>query len=372
MGVSPLQQWKANAGPACSILALPAMSERRKVPQVREPYPRTVSGVRKMKLGWIYDRRFLQHITGESHIERPERLTTILEGLDEARLLDSLEPVPFRQATAEQLALVHEPAYVDLVRLMCDEGFAFIGSRETCVCPQSYDVAALAAGGVLAACDAVMAGDVKRVFCAVRPPGHHAESDQAMGFCLFNNVAIGAQHLVSRHPVSRVAIVDFDVHHGNGTQHIFAGRKDVFYISLHERPGSLPFPGTGEAIEIGYGSGTTYTLNVPLVRGSRLPEYEAAIERNVRPALDRFRPEVLMLSAGFDALMWDNAANISLEPEAFAIMTEHFVDVAEQYASGRLISVLEGGYDLPNLGRAVAAHVRALLGTKQERPAGDG
>ncbi len=314
-----------------------------------------------MKLGWIYSRQFLQHDTGDSHIERSERLRAIIENLQESGLLARLTPVPFPSATVEQLSLVHEPAYVDLVRIMCDEDFGFIGSQDTCICPWSYDVAAAAAGGVLAACDAVMDESVDRAFCAVRPPGHHAEADQAMGFCLFNNVALGAEHLVRNHGLSRVAIVDFDAHHGNGTQHIFESRSDVYYISLHERPGSLPFPGSGEAAETGCGRGQGYTMNVPLNRGTAEAEYLAALDSQVLPALDHYRPQFVLLSAGFDALMWDDVANLSLEPQSYGPITRRLARVAERHAAGRLVSVLEGGYDLPNLGSAVAAHISALL-----------
>jgi acetoin utilization deacetylase AcuC-like enzyme len=161
--------------------------------------------------------------------------------------------------------------------------------------------------------------------------------------------------------LSRVAIVDIDVHHGNGTQHIFASRSDVFYISLHERPGSLPFPGSGEADETGCGQGEGYTLNVPLNRGSGEAEYLAALDNQVVPALDRYRPQFVLLSAGFDALMWDDMANLSLEPSSYGPITERLVRTAERHASGRLVSVLEGGYDLPNLGSAVVAHASVLL-----------
>jgi acetoin utilization deacetylase AcuC-like enzyme len=315
-----------------------------------------------MGFGWVYDRRFLQHDTGPGHIERPARLEVIVDTLDQLGLLGRMEPVPFGAATAAQLALVHDPVYVELVQMMCEGGFTCVGSPDTAVCPKSYDVAVLAAGGVLAACDAVLADRVSRAFCALRPPGHHAERDQALGFCLFNNVAIGAEHLIRHHGLSRVAIVDFDVHHGNGTQHIFEERADVFYISLHERPESLAFPGTGAADEKGRGAGEGYTLNVPLDRGSGEPQYRAALETQVVPALHRYRPEFLLVSAGFDALMWDRISHLSLEPNSFGWITEQLVQVAERYAGGRLVSVLEGGYDLSNLGPAVAAHVASLMG----------
>ena len=321
----------------------------------------TAFGGAETKLGWIYDRRFLDHDPGPSHVERPERLEVIVRALQRAGLLDAMDALPFQAATAEQLALVHDPAYVDLVRMMCDDGFTFIGSSDTCIGPRSYDVAALASGGVLAACDAVLEGRVRRAFCAVRPPGHHAEADQALGFCLFNHVAIAAEHLVRNHRVPRVAIVDFDVHHGNGTQHLFESRRDVFYVSLHERPGSLDFPGTGAAEERGSGAGEGYTLNVPLDRGSGDAEYRAAFEHQVLPALDWYRPEFILISAGFDALMWDRIAHLSLEPASYRWITQTLVRAAERHAGGRLVSVLEGGYDLANLGPAVAEHVRALM-----------
>jgi acetoin utilization deacetylase AcuC-like enzyme len=314
-----------------------------------------------MTLGWIYDPRFLQHDTGRSHIESPRRLEVIVRALQSEGLLDQMLELPFRQATPEQLALVHEPAYVDLVRLMCDEGFTFIGAQDTCIGRWSFDVAALAAGGVLAACDAVMAGTVARAFCAVRPPGHHAEVDQAMGFCLFNNVAVGAEHLVRHHGLTRVAIVDFDVHHGNGTQHAFQSRNDVLYISLHERPESLQFPGSGAAVETGSGPGEGLTRNVPLDRGSGRDEYRSAMEQQVLPDLDEYRPQFLLLSAGFDALMWDDISHVSLEPSDFAWITDALVQAAQRHAGGRVVSVLEGGYDLPNLGAAVSQHVRSLM-----------
>ena len=313
-----------------------------------------------MKVGWVFDRRFLQHDLGGVHVECPARLEVIVEALRGAALLEHLAALRFSPATFEQLALVHDPAYVELVQLMCDGGFTFIGSPDTYLCAASYHVAALAAGGVLAACDAVMAGEVVRAFCAVRPPGHHAAADQALGFCLFNHVAIAAEHLVRRHGVTRVAIVDFDAHHGNGTQHMFQRRRDVLYVSLHERPGSLEFPGTGHAGERGCGDGLGYTLNVPLDRYCGQREYLEAVDRHVLPALHRYRPQVLLISAGFDALAGDNVAHLSLDPESYGPLTDALVAVACRHSQGRVVSVLEGGYDLGHLGAAVVAHVRAL------------
>ena len=277
--------------------------------------------------------------------------------------MPQLQSLAFSPATSQQLSLVHDPAYIDILRMLCEEGFTFVGDPETSICAASYDVAALATGGVLAACDAAVSGEIARAFCAVRPPGHHAEVDQAMGFCLLNHVAIAAEHLVRHHGLARVAIVDIDAHHGNGTQHFFESRGDVFYVSLHERPESLCFPGTGHRHEIGLGAGRGWTLNIPLDRGSGIQEYGHALRHKVVPALDAFRPDFILLSAGFDALMWDRVSNLSLEPSDFGPITEAIVRVADRYAQGRVVSVLEGGYDLGHLAPAVVAHLRALLAT---------
>lgn len=314
------------------------------------------------RVGWLYDPLFCVHDTGRSHVESPQRLTVILAELQRRNLLAELNLVSFRRAAPEQIALVHDPAYVELVQMMCDEGFSYIGSSDTRVSPRSYDVASQAVGAVLGACQAMMEGKIDRAFCAVRPPGHHAEIDHAMGFCLFNNVAIGAEFLVRKWGVSRIAIVDFDAHHGNGTQHCFEARSDVFYVSLHERSASLPFPGSGQAGERGTGTGEGYTLNVPLDRGTGEQAYLSALQRFVIPALDSYRPEILMLSAGFDALAGDPLCHLALKPESYRSITDALSELAVRYAEGRMISVLEGGYDLDQLGPAVACHISGLLG----------
>ncbi|MGE5609512.1 MAG: histone deacetylase family protein [Bacillota bacterium] len=313
-----------------------------------------------MKVGWVYHEDFLRHDTGRTHVEQPERLEVIIESLKAEGLLGKMEALSFEAADAGVIASIHEPAYIDLVRVFCDEGVMFIGSMETRIGPWSYDVARLAVGGVIAACDAVMAGRVGRAFCAVRPPGHHAERDQAMGFCLFNNVAIGAEHLIRKHGLKRVAVVDFDVHHGNGTQHAFETRDDVLYISIHEHPNSL-FPGTGLETERGVGKGEGFTLNVPLYAGSDDAVYRRAFTDKVLPRLEEYRPEFLLVSAGFDAVRQERIAHMCLDPESYGWMTADLVRVADQYCQGRLVSVLEGGYVLDVLGRSVAIHVAGLM-----------
>ncbi len=315
----------------------------------------------EMKVGWVYHRRFLDHQTGKAHVECPERLAVIVDALEEARLLDRLQRLEFGPATLEQLALVHDPAFLDIIRILCEEEFTFIGDSATSICSSSYEVATLATGGVLAACDAVVTGTIDRAFCAVRPPGHHASADQAMGFCLTNHVAVAAEHLVRECGLERVAIIDLDAHHGNGTQQIFDSRCDVLYISLHERPESLPFPGTGHAHEVGSGAGRGSTFNIPLDRGSGVSAYLAAIKQTVAPAFEAFAPEFVLLSTGFDALAWDDVAHLSLDAQEFGVITRPLVELANHYAHGRLVSVLEGGYALGHLGTAVVSHVQALL-----------
>lgn len=313
-----------------------------------------------MHCGWVYDPFFLRHDTGVGHPERPERLEAIVDALREAGLLPRMRSLTFGMAPVSALERIHEPAYVALVQLACEQGMTFLGDRETRIGPESCEAARLAAGGVLAACDAALAGEITRSFCAVRPPGHHAERDRAMGYCLFNHVAVAAEHLLRRHALRRVAIVDWDVHHGNGTQNIFDDRDDVLFISLHESPASM-YPGTGFAGEVGTGRGAGFSRNVPMRPGSGDAEYRRAFAETVLPCLDAFAPQFLLVSAGFDAAADDRTAHINLDPASFAWMTNVLMDVADRHADGRLVSVLEGGYDLPSLGRCAVEHVRALL-----------
>jgi acetoin utilization deacetylase AcuC-like enzyme len=313
-----------------------------------------------MAVGWLYHRDFLLHDTGADHPERPERLGAIIEGLTTAGLLDRMVALPFDPAPIAAIERVHHPAYVELVRRACEDGFTMIGSRQTAISPRSFEVARLAAGAALAACDAAMAGRINRAFCAVRPPGHHATSDQAMGYCLFNNVAIAAEHLVHVHRMSRVAIVDIDVHHGNGTQAAFESRADVLYISLHQSPRTL-FPGTGSETDAGTGAGQGFTLNIPFMPGADDRDYRAAFERQVIPALEAYEPQFLLMSTGFDALAEDRTANINLSPDCYGWMTRKLVQAAGRCCDGRLVSVLEGGYHLRGLASAAIQHVQALV-----------
>lgn len=313
-----------------------------------------------MQSGLVYDERFLEHTTGRSHVERPERLQAIVQALQEAGLWNRLLKIQAMPADWRWIERVHDRAYIRRLRAACEENQPWIDTPDSAICPSSGDVARVAVGGVLAAVDAVMARRMRHAFCAVRPPGHHAESDQSMGFCLFNNIAITTEYLRLHHGLERVAIVDFDVHHGNGTQHFFEARPDVLFISLHEDPRYL-YPGTGFSHETGVGQGEHYTMNLPVAPDSGDDTYRRLFEERVLPALDRFKPEMRLISAGFDAADADPLAHIRLTDDGFAWMTRVLLDAADRLCKQRLVSVLEGGYDLASLGACVTAHVSTLI-----------
>jgi acetoin utilization deacetylase AcuC-like enzyme len=257
------------------------------------------------------------------------------------------------RATRDDLALIHPQRFIDAVmRAIPTQGHSAL-DPDTIVSPGSGEAALRAAGAVCAAVNAVIAGEAPNAFCAVRPPGHHAEPEQAMGFCLFNNVAVGAAR-ARQNGCTRVAVVDFDVHHGNGTQTVFAGNGDFFYGSTHQSPF---YPGTGAADEIGVGN----IVNVPLPAGAGSIAFRDAYERTILPALATFRPEFLLISAGFDAHRLDPLAQLMLEEDDYRWVTERLLDVARLHAKGRVVSTLEGGYDLSALAASTAIHVAVLM-----------
>ena len=307
---------------------------------------------------FLYDDIFMKHETIPGHPERPERLGAILEMLDETGLADELRRIAPREATVEDLTRIHEAHYVDFVRRAVESGQRVLDMGDTCVGPHSYKAALMASGAVLAAIDAVVAGEVRNTFCAVRPPGHHAEAAQAMGFCLFNNVAVGARYAQAVHGLAKVLIVDWDVHHGNGTQHAFDDDDTVLYVSTHQSP---HYPGTGAASETGHGKGQTFTLNLPMRAGSGDAEFLAAFNEVIVPRADEFRPDLVLISAGFDAHDRDPLSGLELTSACYGELTRIVKGIAERHAAGRLVSVLEGGYDLHALKEAVAAHLQALI-----------
>ncbi len=296
--------------------------------------------------------------SGPEHPETPRRLDAIEQRLRRDGFWEELTIVDPDPATFEQLAAVHDPNYVRHIEAVCARGPASL-DPDTGVVPESHRAALLAAGGACQAVDMVVSGEVDAAFCAVRPPGHHAENATAMGFCLFNNVAVAAEHARAAHGFTRVAILDWDVHHGNGTQHLFEDDPGVFYLSIHQYP---HYPGTGAAHERGIGEGLGATLNAPMEARTGDREWLGVLEGEFTQAIAEFRPEIVLVSAGFDAHAEDPLSSTLVTEAGYARMTEIATDWARRHAGGRLVSLLEGGYNLDALGRSVEAHLKALAG----------
>ena len=296
----------------------------------------------------------LDHDPGEYHPESPARLRAVLEAL-RAPEFAGLGRRQAPEAALDDIARVHPRRFVERM-LAAVPASGHIGiDADTILCPASGRAALHAAGAVVAAVDAVAAGEADNAFCAVRPPGHHAEPGRAMGFCLFNNVAIGALRAREVHGFARVAVIDFDVHHGNGTQACFYDDADLFYASTHQSP---LYPGTGSRDETGIARNV---VNVPLPPRAGSPEFRLGVSREIVPALEAFRPEMVLISAGFDAHKSDPLAQLLLDEADYAWVTEQLLAVARRHAAGRLVSTLEGGYDLAALAASAAAHLRALM-----------
>jgi len=296
----------------------------------------------------------MEHDPGPGHPERPERLEAVLHGLQDPRFA-ALERREAPQASVAQLTRVHRPGHVDHVLASIPEEGLYRFDPDTAASPASGEAALRAAGAVCAAVDAVAAGEADTAFCAVRPPGHHAEPARAMGFCLFNNVALGAAHARAEHGLRRVAVMDFDVHHGNGTQAMFAHEPQVLFASTHQMP---LYPGTGRRSESGAGN----VINVPLRPMADREAFRVAWREHILPVLFDFGPEMIFISAGFDGHRDDPLAQLELTADDFGWVTKEIVRVAEQACRGRVVSTLEGGYDLDALAESAAAHVGALLG----------
>jgi acetoin utilization deacetylase AcuC-like enzyme/formylglycine-generating enzyme required for sulfatase activity len=312
----------------------------------------------KSKTGFVYDEIYLKHLTGPGHPERPERLLAIIFTLKESGLYSKLYSLPSKKSPLKWIKTVHAEEYVERAKDACRKKIAYLDSGDVPICPDTYDVAVAAVGGVLGAVDAVMAGKVKNAFCAIRPPGHHALPNRAMGFCIFNNVAIAARYIQKEHKLNKVLIVDWDVHHGNGTQELFYEDPTVFYFGIHQYPF---YPGTGAAEEKGAGKGLDYTLNIPLPPGCGDKEYIQTFEQKLKPAALKFKPDFILISAGFDAQQNDLLGGMQVTPEGFARLTYIVKEIAETGCQGRMVSVLEGGYHPKQLGQSVLAHVKALM-----------
>ena len=313
-----------------------------------------------MATAFLYDPRYLDHDTGSGHPERRERLVAAmnyLKGQPWFKELTQISPiVPERK----WIETIHSSAYIDHAASTCKSGAPFLDVPDVAVSTESYDVAMLATGGVLALADRVARRESDNGFALIRPPGHHAENNTALGFCLFNNVAITARYLQQHHRLNKILILDWDVHHGNGTQHSFEEDSSVLYISLHQYP---YYPGTGAYSETGLGRGVGATLNCPMTAGSDDADYLRAFTDRIIPKIDEFKPEAVLISAGFDAHRADPLAQINLSTEFYGWMSERLLEAADKHANGLLISVLEGGYDLDALSHSVGQHLRVLMDT---------
>ncbi len=307
---------------------------------------------------FVADPQCLKHDTGFGHPEKPARFTAVLDALKRAGLTDQMLHLPPRAVVAADLKLVHGARYLANAEHEIASKLPQLSTGDTAISPASWDAALVAAGSALAGVDAVLGGKAANAFCLVRPPGHHASADQGMGFCILNNIALAARHAQKRHGLKRVLIVDWDVHHGNGTQDIFYGDGSVFFFSTHQSPW---YPGTGRASETGEGAGKGTTLNCPLPAGSGRTEIFAAVEKQLAPAMADFRPELVLISAGFDSRIDDPLGDFTLTDEDFADLTKLVRGIADQHAQGRVVSLLEGGYNLPGLASAASAHVATLL-----------
>ena len=299
----------------------------------------------------------LAHLAGRQHPERPARLEAVMQALGAAPFRGRTELVQPRPAREEDILLVHSRDYLERVKREVAEGRDQLGTGDTALSRDSLDAALAASGAVIAAVDAVLAGEARNAFCAVRPPGHHASAARGMGFCIFNNIAIGARHALKRHGIRRVLIADWDVHHGNGTQDVFYADGSVLFFDTHQDPW---YPGTGSAAETGEGRAKGLIINRPFPAGAGRREILGAFREALAPAAQRFRPELVMVSAGFDSRIGDPLGGFTLTDRDFADLTDVVLEIAARHAGGRLVSVLEGGYSLEGLAGAATAHVGRL------------
>ena len=310
-----------------------------------------------MKAGYVYDPIYLKHDTGY-HPESGQRLEAIMAHLKETGLIKQLTAIRPRPATVEELAYVHQESYISELQDVAARGGGWL-DPDTVMSPGSWDAALYAAGGVIEATDAVLSGEVNSAFALVRPPGHHATALAAMGFCLFNNIAIATQHALKKHKIDKIAIIDFDVHHGNGTQGAFYDNPRVLYVSTHQYP---HYPGTGTVNETGRGAAAGTKVNIPLPGGSGDDEYRQVFEQIIVPVVRRCRPQLIMVSAGYDAHWKDRLAMMAVSVTGFADMAGSIKSLADELCQGRIVLTLEGGYNLKAQALAVKATFDILLG----------
>ena len=312
-----------------------------------------------MTTGILYDDRFLDHDAGPGHPERRERLESVVKHLRGQPWFAGLTAVSPRPAEREWIEQIHDGKYIQRASEACRQGMPFLDVADVGICPESCDIACLAAGGALELADRMVAGEIQNGFSLSRPPGHHAERGMALGFCLFNNVAVVARYLQKQHGLDKILILDWDVHHGNGTQHTFEEDPSVLYVSTHQYP---YYPGTGAASETGIGRGAGTTVNCPMPAGATDTNYERAFRERILPEIDAFGPQAVIISAGFDAHRDDPLAQVNLSTGFFAWMSTRMMEVADKHAGGRIISLLEGGYNIDQLPLCIEAHLKVLAG----------
>ncbi|MFC1937445.1 histone deacetylase [Chloroflexota bacterium] len=319
-----------------------------------------------MKAGYVYDPIYLKHDTGQ-HVENARRLEAIISHLEQTGLTEQLTSIKPRAASAEELSLVHQEQHIARIQETARRGGGWL-DPDTVMSPDSYNAAVYAAGGAIKAVESVMNGEVSSAFALVRPPGHHATAYRAMGFCLFNNIAIAARYALNEYGLERICIIDFDVHHGNGTQEAFYDKPRVLYVSTHQHH---IYPGTGGMDEVGKGAARSTTLNIPLPAGCGDAEYLQCFEQVIVPAVRRFQPELVLVSAGYDPHWADGLASMRVTVDGFTRMVGIIKGLADELCGGRLVLSLEGGYNMTALAASAKATFEVLLGrTKVEDPLG--
>ncbi|MBC8229533.1 histone deacetylase [bacterium] len=313
------------------------------------------------RTGFLYHPDYLKHDTGYGHPEHSQRLVAILEAVRNSDIWNDLiliEPTP---ATIDQIKYIHDSRYVEAVKQMCDSGGGYI-DYDTPISAESFNAALLAAGAMLRGIDAIIAREIDNAFALVRPPGHHATPQIGMGFCIFNNVAIAARYIQREHNLPKILIIDWDLHHGNGTQDAFYDDPTVFYFSIHQSPF---YPGTGRSDETGMEAGIESTLNFPIRAGTRSEDYIEIFEQQLKPAALEFQPDFILISAGFDAHQLDPLGGLCMTEEGFGILTDIACEIANTTCNGRLVSVLEGGYSLDGLSKSVVVHLKHLTSSAE-------
>jgi acetoin utilization deacetylase AcuC-like enzyme len=308
--------------------------------------------------GIVRDNRYMDHVANTYHPESHQRLEVLYRMLQETEMKGKFIEVQPRMATREELELIHVPRYIQLVASTAGQACTML-DPDTYACSKSYETAKLAAGGTLVAVDRVLGGELDNAFAFVRPPGHHAESNQAMGFCLFNNVAIAAGYALKTHKLRKALIIDWDLHHGNGTQHSFYERADVLYFSTHQFP---YYPGTGYVNEVGSGTGKGFTVNVPLSPGPGDAEYMQIFEDILEPIAMEYKPDIVFVSAGFDIYYQDPLGGMQVTPEGFANLAKIVLEFAKETCKGKVVFVLEGGYHLDGLRDSVKEVLKTMRG----------